>query len=115
MSQNVYNFTINQGETFSKSITWKDSGEVIVDLTGYTARMQLRRKINSQTIDKSLTTENGGILIPAPTTGVISLFMSASETAVLNGIYVYDLELVKVGIVKRLLQGSITIDLEVTR
>lgn len=115
MSQNIYNFTINQGETFSKSVTWKDAAGVVVNLTGYTARMQLRRKVNSETIEKSLTTENGGILITAPLTGVITMFMSATDTAFLSGVYVYDLELVSAGIVKRLLQGTITLDLEVTR
>ena len=115
MSINIHNFTVNQGATLSKSVIWRNSAGVVVDLTGYTARMQLRRKINSETVDKSLTTENGGILITAPLTGVVTIFMSATDTALLSGVYVYDLELVNAGVVKRLLQGMITVDPEVTR
>ena len=39
----VYDITIEQGATFRLSLVWKDSSNVPVNLTGYTARMQVRR------------------------------------------------------------------------
>jgi hypothetical protein len=114
MTSNVYNFTINQGETFSKLITWRDSAGALINLTGYTARMDLRRKATDTTSLLSLTTANSRIVLGGAL-GTITLAISATETALLTGVYVYDLEMVNGSNVKRLLQGQIEIDLEVTK
>jgi hypothetical protein len=65
----------------------------------------------------SLTTENNGITIePASTKGEIRLIMSAADTAALDSNGVYDLEIISgSGTVSRVIQGSFTLDLEVTR
>ena len=42
----VHHFTSGQGETFSTVVTWDIDGE-LVDLTGYSARMQLRKEYSS--------------------------------------------------------------------
>jgi len=114
MSENIYNFTINQGETFSKLITWRDSAGDLINLTGYTARMDLRRKPTDAASLLSLTTANSRITLGGAA-GTITLLVSAADTALLSGTYVYDLELVNGSVVKRLLQGQIEIDLEVTK
>ena len=114
MTSNVYNFTINQGETFSKLITWRDSAGALINLTGYTARMDLRRKPTDTSASLSLTTANSRIVLGGAL-GTITLSISATDTAGLTGVYVYDLELVNGSNVKRLLQGQIQIDLEVTK
>lgn len=114
MSINQHNFTMNQGETFSKVITWKDSAGTLIDLTGYTARMYLRRRIGDPTPALMLTTENGRITLGGAA-GTVTLTISADDTALLESLYIYDLELVLTTVVKRLLQGIITIDPEVTK
>ena len=111
-----YKITIYQGETFSKVFTWKTGDpKNPVDLTGYTARMQIRKKYGSATTLLSLTTENGGIVLGG-VTGTITLFISATDASSIDWTSgVYDLELVSAGgIVKRLLQGTIKVSPEVT-
>ena len=56
---------IYQGATFRKTFGWKSSS---LDLTGYTARMQIREKIKNSTVVADLTTENGGIIFNYPKT-----------------------------------------------
>lgn len=114
MSTNLHDFTINQGETFTKVITWKDSGGTLINLTGYTARMYLRRKISDAAAALILTTENGRIALGGAA-GTITLTITATDTSSLEANYVYDLELVSGVYVKRLLQGTITVDPEVTK
>lgn len=111
-----YKITIYQGETFSKVFTWKTGDpKNPVDLTGYTARMQIRKKYGSTVVLLSLTTENGGVTLGG-VAGTIILNISAADTSSIDWTAgVYDLELISAGgIVKRLLQGTIKISPEVT-
>lgn len=55
--------TIYQGATFRKRLTWTAPGGTPVDLTGCTARMQVRAEVGSPTVLLSLTTVNGGITL----------------------------------------------------
>lgn len=87
-----------------------------VDLTGFTARMQIRAKLEDNTVIKELTTLNGGIIINN-TTKTIQLYMSATDTAGLSfQSAVYSLELVSSGgEVTQLINGTLTLVKEVTR
>lgn len=95
-------------------------GEVLyhppVDLTGYTARMQIRETLDATIILATLTTENGGITLGGAA-GTIDLLLDAAATALLDFTNaVYDLELVDTaGVVTRLLSGAVTLSKEVTR
>jgi len=117
MAAGEHDITIEQGATFQMPITWT-TGVVPtpVNLTGYTARMQVRKTYASTTAVLSLTTENGGITLGGAL-GTIDILASATQTAAIaikSG--VYDLELVSGGgIVTRLLQGAVEITPEVTR
>lgn len=85
-------------------------------LTGCTARMQVRQRIGDPVIFE-LTTENGGIeLQRGAVAGRIDITMSAAQTTLLEfKKAVYDFELIwPSGDVARLLQGKITISLNVT-
>ena len=114
MISGVHNFTIDQGATFSRTINVKNYDDSIYDLTGHTARMQIRRDIESTTVMLELTTENGRITLDGPA-GAISLLISAADTSTLDRSGVYDLELVEGVIVKRLIRGNINLNPEVTR
>lgn len=86
-----------------------------VDLTGVTARMQLRPSLDSSEVILELTTENGGILV-ANADKTISLLVSATATAALTfSSAVYSLELIKAGEVTPFINGTITLVPEVTR
>jgi hypothetical protein len=112
----IYNIIADQGSTFSRQLTWNDSTGSPVNLTGYTARMDVRSSIDAVgAATLSLTTENGRIVLGG-SAGTINLSAEATATqAVEAGNYVYDLELVSGSTVTRLVQGSFTLRGEVTR
>ena len=114
ISPAFYTIACYQGATFNKVFTWEVDA-VPVNLTGYTARMQVRSTKDSATTIVSLTTGSGITLGGAA--GTITLDLSATATAALpSGVYLYDLELVSGGgQVTRLLEGKFTISAEVTR
>lgn len=115
METGTYDFTIYQGATFSRVLTWRDSTNALVNLTGYTARMMIREAIDSTSAFVTLTTENGGIALGGAA-GTITLAISATATAAITQSQgVYDLELVSGSTVTRLLEGAVTISKEVTR
>jgi len=110
-----YKLKIDQGATLRKPFTWKAGGEP-VDLTEFTARMQIRETIDAEEVIAELTTENGGIII-GPDPGAFQIHMPATDTAALDfDSAVYDLELVSpTGDVTRILAGDVTLTREVTR
>lgn len=111
----TYNITLDQGATYSTLLTYKDSAGALVDLTGYTARMQARIQVDSASTVLDLTTENGGIVLGGAA-GTINLLVDAVTTAALTaGQYVYDLELVNGAVVERLVMGTLLVRPEVTR
>jgi len=112
----IYNIIADQGSTFSRQLTWNDSNGSAVNLTGYTARMDVRTSIDAAgAAVLSLTTENGRIVLGG-SAGTINLSAEATATqAIESGNYVYDLELVSGSTVTRLVQGSFVLRGEVTR
>lgn len=108
----VSNLAIDQGTTYSVTVTVNDDGGTVRDLTGYTGRAQMRRSYytNSNT---AFT-----VTIDAPTEGIIILSLTAAQTTALKaGRYVYDLELVKNSdsTVERIIEGIVTIYPEATK
>jgi phage tail sheath gpL-like len=115
MTAGIYNTTIDQGSVWSVVLVYTDSNNTPVNLTGYTAAMQLRQNYNSTTADLTLTTANGGITIVGAT-GTITITATATETGLLDpGFYVYDLELTSGSNISRLIQGQLTVAEQVTR
>ena len=115
MPAGIYNIVAEQGATLTRTITWNNSLGQPINLTNYTARMQVRNDYDSSTALLTLTTENGGITLGG-VLGTVILTVSASSMAlVASGSYVYDLELVSNDVVTRLVQGSFTVNAEVTR
>ena len=91
------------------------------DLTGYTARMQVRKYMESSTTIAQLTTENlstNRIILgnPDPEDGTITLFMRAEDTRAITVSGVYDIEIISSSNeVDRILQGEFVLSPEVTR
>ena len=104
------------------SLGYKDyvSGGVVeynesYDLTGVTARMQLRSKITDVDSILELTTENGGIVIDTALK-TITIVVAATATAALSfSTAVYSMELVDGTEVIPFITGNITLEKEVTR
>ncbi len=126
MIAGVYNITIEQGTTFYRLLDVMEPTVLDPDvyeafnLTGYTARMQIRRTIESTTPMISLTSptvSGNGITVMDGANNAISINITDTMTSSLTSSGVYDLEIIKTstGAVSRLLRGTITLSLEVTR
>jgi hypothetical protein len=111
-----HNLYVYRGATFSEQITWKDEGGTPIDLTSFTARMQMRETVESSTPFLTLTTENGGITLGGAA-GTINILATAATSAITATGGVYDLEIVAADTVTvtRLLEGIVIISPEVTR
>ena len=133
-STGVYNLCINQGATYSVTFVWNtgtscscsggcsgscscsSSTLTPVDLTGFTAQMQIRQTVQSATILYTASTSLGQIVLGG-TAGTIALTIPASDTAGFTWLRgVYDMNLTSSGgIVTRLIQGNVIVSPEVTR
>lgn len=117
MPAGIWNIQADQGATFQRVVTWKDADGVAQNLTGFTARMQVRDTTDdTDGAVLELTTANSRITLGGAS-GTISLLVNATTMAALTaGQYVYDMELVSsAGVVTRLVQGTFVVDPEVTR
>lgn len=110
-----YDFTIEQGSTFRRVITWRDGAGNLVDLTGKTARMKIKdsRGVVIHSMANTSGIELGGVL------GTITLAIPSSISTGLNfDTARYDLEIVtgsgESEDVKRLLEGVVSLDQETT-
>jgi hypothetical protein len=111
-----YDLDIWQGQTFERSLVWKDETNTPVDLTGFTARMHIRVAVRAPTTLIELTTENDRITFGS-LPGQINLLIPADvSTPIVVSDGVYDLELVSpTNIVRRLMEGKVSFHPEVTR
>lgn len=110
----IHDFVIEQGATFGKSVQWRDTAGEVIDIQGYSARMQIRADDFLETLQIELTTLNGKLSI-SPENKVVMSVSAVDTSALIPGIYVYDLELEKDGVVTRLIQGSVVVSKEVTK
>ena len=122
-----YNMTCQQGSTFRRSIEIEQpdlaadpTGNTFIpfDLSGYSARMQVRRTIDSANFLLELSTQNGALTINPSGTAPNQIYInvSASVTASVNTSGVYDIEIVNPdGTITRVLQGVFNLSPEVTR
>lgn len=112
MSAGKYNLTIEQGADFALSFTLEEDGSA-KDLSGYSARAQMRTKKSSTTVAVTFT-----CTITDSDAGKLKMALTNTQTAALSpGIYYYDLELFTASDanVTRLLEGTATVTAEVTR
>lgn len=109
---------IDQGATFQKVVTWKAGNPATpVDMTGCTARAQIRASITSPDVLHEMTTDPGGGITLDDVLGEVEIEIDAVTTAQFDWrTAVYDLEVVFAnGTVRRLLSGPVTVSPEVTR
>src|SRR5665213_576951 len=83
MAAGIYPISIEQGATFYRKLQWTDSASVAINLTGYTAKMQLRSSPSDATVILELSTGDGLIVLTA-NTGTIELTIPASTTTSLT-------------------------------
>ena len=112
MSAANHDLVIDQGTSFVLDITIKEGGTG-KNLTGYSARAQMRSTKTASSVAGSFTCS-----IPTPSNGVVKMELTPStSSAMAAGSYFYDLEIHTSGdaIVKRIIEGKATLTQEVTR
>lgn len=110
-----YNVEIDQGADWFLNVTYENPAGTPVNITSYTAALQLRSLPDSETAVLSLTTGSGITITGA--SGLIAIHATAAQTRVIDdGTYYYDLEITSPqNIVTRVIQGQAIVTPEVTR
>ena len=106
------NISIDQGSTFSSTVTVEGSDGLVFNLTGYTVRGQIRKSYTST----SFTAFTAAVL--SAVNGTITVSLSAQQTlALAAGRYRYDVEVVQTstGNVTRVVEGQVEISARVTK
>ena len=100
---------IDQGASFSSDVTVTNSAGDVVDLTGYTTTAKMAKSYgasSSVTITSALASD--------PTTGVVELTLTDTQTAALDAPsrYVYDVYITQTSTstVTRVIEGVITVN-----
>jgi len=108
----IANLTIDQGASFSSDVTLRDSSNALFDLTGYTASAKMAKGYSSTRTRVAMTTT----IASDPATGVVTLSLTAVQTAALDAParYVYDLEVTTGASVTRVIEGIINVRPNVT-
>ena len=112
----IYNITMDQGAQWTLTVVYDNNNGTPIDLTGYTARMQIRNKLSDTTYLLDMTTENGRIILNN-SVKTIELKITATDTTAITWTSgVYSLELLSAGVVvSTLMNGTVTVKQEVTR
>ena len=110
--------SIKQSATFELSILYVDTDGNPIDLSGYTAKMQVRETTDcADPPIVDLTTENGGISIDG-TNGIVNILILKEDTELLPEPFkgVYDLFIVNQnGQADCLISGLVSIEGSVTK
>jgi hypothetical protein len=125
MAAGKYSFIIEQGSTYQSELIYKDSAGEPIDLTDYSARMQIRPSPGSTTLYLTLSSSLGpdgsglnlnGLNGSTPkTSGSIGIIISAYSSSLLTfDQAVYDLELYSGSFVTRIIEGRVQLSKEVT-
>lgn len=115
-----YSLRIEQGATLALSLVWADENGDPVDLTGATARAQVRagaRKGGRNYVSGAEPLASLTCAIPDPEEGRITVGLTAEETADLDfdgGVWDLEIELPG-GTVRRILEGAAVLAQEVTK
>ena len=105
----VKNLVVDQGSTFSATITVTTDGSTVKNLAGYTTTGQIRKSYASSTATDFTTSQ-------VDATGVITISLTATQTTSLkSGRYVYDVEIANAPEVIRVREGIVTVTPQVTK
>jgi hypothetical protein len=129
MAAGKYSFVIEQGTTVNFEVQYKDSNSDPIDLTGYSAKMQLRPSVSSETVYLTLSSSlnadgtglnmNGSLGSKPTTSGSIGIFIASSTSSLLSfDTAYYDLEIYSGStypVTTRVLEGQVKLSKEVTR
>lgn len=117
MPAGKYNIALDQGSTLNLQLIYKDSNSQIIDLTGYSAKMQIKSDYadNIPTTYLTLSSSLGSGLTITPVSGTIDVLIPADSSSLMTfDTAYYDLEITSGSTVTRILQGTVKINKQVT-
>lgn len=116
MAAGYHHFIIEQGATFKHTLTLKDASDSLINLSGYSAEMDLRKNQDDTSEVITLTVANNRITMGG-SAGTVVLEISASDTSsLLVGDGVYDIDLTDSnGKVDRIMEGTFSVRGNVSR
>jgi hypothetical protein len=104
-----YDFFVERGTTFKRTLGWRVGG-LPVDVTGFTARLELRRTLAQPTPDYTLTSDPGGGIVMGKADGRIDVTTTPEwSSAMKSAIYFYWLDINTGSEVTRLIEGRVTV------
>jgi hypothetical protein len=114
MTAGLHDITIEQGSNFKRTFTWKDSNAAPVNVTGYTAKLNIKGKKSDTSALYS--TDQAGHIALGGTAGTITINVPAATTGALDFNWgVWDIELTDGSSnVTRLLEGKVKLSKQVT-
>ena len=109
------NFEVDQNATFSFVVEYKDENDNVIDLTGASAKMQVRDVKGGSKLAVTLTSPSGGIVING-SLGKLTVTLTPTQT---NKIFypksAYDIMVIDSNANKiKLLEGFMTLNRSVT-
>jgi len=88
----IYDITITQGETWSVTMTFTNDDGSIIDLSGYTIKMQIRKDYND-TIYQELNSSDNTIDISQAQNGIVIFNLTSTQTGAYDfDVGVYDIK-----------------------
>lgn len=114
MAAGNYTIKIDQGSDFSLVVEWKDPAGAPINMTGFSAKMDIRDRAGDPDLIDSFSVGSGLTITGAA--GRVTLSITASESSAWDfDRAVYDLEVTSGGGAKtRLIQGAVLLSREVT-
>ena len=112
MSAGTYNLVIDQGSDFALDLVIKQAGTAL-NLTNYSGRAQMRTAHSAASVSATFT-----VTVTNAVQGALKLQLPGNTSKnIAAGQYIYDLEIFTASdsIVKRIIQGDVTLTPEVTR
>jgi hypothetical protein len=102
---------LEQGATFTTSITLDDVGGAAFNLYNYTASSQMRKSYYSSNVSATFTVSTGN-----PSQGIVTLSLNSANTAnIIPGRYVYDVYISNADTRVRVLEGIVNVSPQVTK
>lgn len=116
MSAGRYNFSIERGASFIRTIMYMDPDDIGIDLAGAEVRMQIRDNYSSTEPAIDANSTNGGI-IKTGNPGEFTINLTPELTGAVSfnqGVYDVEVEYAD-GTVERILEGRVKIVRQVTQ
>ena len=121
MAAGKYSFVIEQGSTLNFSIVYNDANGAPVDLSQYSAKMQIRQTYSSPpllTLSSSLNADGTGLNMSSAVSGTIGIYIASCTSSLLTfNEALYDLDIIsgsRCPVVNRILEGKVKLSKEVT-